>query len=106
MLDHRTREGVAGRLELVLVDRGVTAAAARTAVVPAGRLAGVLWAIALVIEVRSILLLNGASGDGQATAVGVLLIVSLLTANIARRLTASMHDRRARAVLTAAPATT
>ncbi|HEY8717654.1 ABC transporter permease [Pengzhenrongella sp.] len=71
-----------------------------------GRLAGVLWAIALVIEVRSILLLNGASGDGQATAVGVLLIVSLLTANIARRLTASMHDRRARAVLTAAPATT
>lgn len=30
MLEHLTRQGVAGRLELVLVDRGVTAAAART----------------------------------------------------------------------------
>ncbi len=29
MLEHLTRQGVAGRLELVLVDRGVTAAAAR-----------------------------------------------------------------------------
>ena len=28
--EHLTRQGVAGRLELVLVDRGVTAAAART----------------------------------------------------------------------------
>ena len=30
MLEHLTRQGVAGRLELVLADRGVTAAAART----------------------------------------------------------------------------
>ena len=30
MLEHLTRQGVTGRLELVLVDRGVTAAAART----------------------------------------------------------------------------
>jgi len=30
MLEHLTRQGVPGRLELVLVDRGVTAAAART----------------------------------------------------------------------------
>ena len=30
MLRHLTEQGVAGRLELVLVDRGVTAAAART----------------------------------------------------------------------------
>jgi hypothetical protein len=29
MLEHPTQQGVAGRLELVLVDRGVTAAAAR-----------------------------------------------------------------------------
>lgn len=29
MLEHLTQQGVAGRLELVLVDRGVTAAAAR-----------------------------------------------------------------------------
>ena len=29
MLEHLTRQGVTGRLELVLVDRGVTAAAAR-----------------------------------------------------------------------------
>ena len=30
MLEHLTRQGVTGRLELVLVDRGVTGAAART----------------------------------------------------------------------------
>jgi hypothetical protein len=30
MLGHLNRQGVTGRLELVLVDRGVTAAAART----------------------------------------------------------------------------
>lgn len=30
MLEHLTRQGVTDRLELVLVDRGVTAAAART----------------------------------------------------------------------------
>src|SRR6476661_403339 len=30
MLERPTRQGVSGRLELVLVDRGVTAAAART----------------------------------------------------------------------------
>jgi len=30
MLEHLTQQGVTGRLELVLVDRGVTAAAART----------------------------------------------------------------------------
>jgi putative transposase len=30
MLEHLTRQGVTGRLELVLVDRGVTAGAART----------------------------------------------------------------------------
>lgn len=30
MLEHLSRQGVTGRLELVLVDRGVTAAAART----------------------------------------------------------------------------
>jgi len=30
MLDHLTRQGVTDRLELVLVDRGVTPAAART----------------------------------------------------------------------------
>ena len=29
MLEHLTRQGVTGRLELVLVDRGVTAAGAR-----------------------------------------------------------------------------
>jgi hypothetical protein len=30
MLEHLTRQAVTGRLELVLVDRGVTASAART----------------------------------------------------------------------------
>lgn len=62
-----------------------------------GRLAGVIWAIALVIGLRSLLLLNGASGDGQATAVGILLIASLLAANISRRVSKSVRDRRAKA---------
>lgn len=64
-----------------------------------GRMAGVFWAIALVVGLRSILLLNGASGDGQATAVGVLLIASLLVASIVRGLSASMRSRRTRAPL-------
>jgi rhamnose transport system permease protein len=62
-----------------------------------GRMAGVFWAIALVIGLRSVLLLNGASGDGQATAVGILLIGSLLTANIVRRISASVRERHYRA---------
>lgn len=66
-----------------------------------GRMAGVFWAIGLVIGLRSLLLLNGASGDGQATAVGILLIGSLLAANIARRISATLRDRRSRAPLDA-----
>lgn len=62
-----------------------------------GRMAGVFWAIALVIGLRSLLLLNGASGDGQATAVGILLIASLLAANIAGKVSRSLHDRRSKA---------
>jgi rhamnose transport system permease protein len=71
-----------------------------------GRMTGVFWATALVIGLRSLLLLNGASGDAQATAVGILLIASLLTANILRRTSAALRDRRARAeVVGAARAT-
>jgi rhamnose transport system permease protein len=62
-----------------------------------GRMTGVFWAIALVIGLRSLLLLNGASGDAQATAVGILLIASLLAANILRKTSAAVRDRRARA---------
>lgn len=61
-----------------------------------GRMAGVYWAIGLVIGLRSLLLLNGASGDGQATAVGVLLIASLLAANIVGRITKRLGDERLR----------
>lgn len=68
-----------------------------------GRLVGVLWAIALVIGLRSILLLNGASGDGQATAIGVLLIGSLLAANVVRRTSARLGDRKNRLEILRAP---
>lgn len=61
-----------------------------------GRLSGVIWALALVVGLRSLLLLNGASGDSQATAVGILLISSLLTANVIRRLSGSVREKRAR----------
>ena len=61
-----------------------------------GNMAGVYWAIALVVGLRSLLLLNGASGDGQATAVGVLLIVSLLAANIVSRVNKRVADGRLR----------
>ena len=59
-----------------------------------GRLAGLFWAIALVIGLRSLLLLNGASGDGQATAVGILLIGSLLSANVVRSVSARSREGR------------
>lgn len=62
----------------------------------AGKMSGVYWAIALVIGLRSLLLLNGASGDGQATAVGILLIVSLLAANIVGRIRARISTTRDR----------
>ena len=62
----------------------------------AGRLSGLIWAVALVVIVRSILLLNGASGDAQATAIGLLLILSLLTSNLVRRYTAARGQRHAR----------
>ncbi|HAM28236.1 MAG TPA: ABC transporter permease [Microbacteriaceae bacterium] len=68
-----------------------------------GRMAGIFWAIALVIGLRSILLLNGASGDGQATAVGILLIGSLLAANLARRASMRFRDRRTRLEITKTP---
>jgi rhamnose transport system permease protein len=64
-----------------------------------GRMAGIFWAIALVIGLRSVLLLNGASGDGQATAIGILLIGSLLAANLVRRASARVRDRHNRAEL-------
>ena len=66
-------------------------------------MAGIFWAIALVIGLRSILLLNGASGDGQATAVGILLIGSLLAANLARRASMRFRDRRTRLEITKTP---
>lgn len=61
-----------------------------------GRLTGVCLALLLVTALRSMLLLQGASGYTQGTAVGLLLIVSLLTTNVVRRLSQARAARRLR----------
>lgn len=62
-----------------------------------GRITGVVLAVFLVAGLRSYLLLRGASGYTQGTAVGVLLIASLLATNIVRRTSQAMAARRFRA---------
>ncbi len=51
-----------------------------------GRMSGVVWALVLLIALRSALQLHNASAYAQGTAVGVLLIVSLLLSNLAQRI--------------------
>ena len=46
-----------------------------------GNIAGVVWALGLISIVRNVMGLNGAGGDAQGTAVGLILIVSLLLSN-------------------------
>lgn len=67
-----------------------------------GRLSGVLWALLLVILLRQTLLLGGQGQYAQGTAVGLLLIGSLLLANISQRIGAWFTDRRLRAEARAA----
>jgi rhamnose transport system permease protein len=63
-----------------------------------GKVSGLLWALILVVVLESILLLDGATGNGQSTAVGILLIGSLLVANIVRRLSLARRDKRNRVI--------
>jgi len=49
-------------------------------------MSGVVWALVLLIALRSALQLHNASAYAQGTAVGVLLIVSLLLSNLAQRI--------------------
>jgi rhamnose transport system permease protein len=59
-----------------------------------GRIDGVCWAIVLIALVRDILGLLQIGGDAQGTVVGLLLIVSILVANLARRVSRELESRR------------
>jgi len=61
-----------------------------------GSLIGVCLALLLVTALRSVLLLEGAGGYTQGTVVGLLLIVSLLMTNVARRMSQAFASRRLR----------
>lgn len=51
-----------------------------------GRIAGVAWALALVAVLRNVLGLENIGGDAQTTAIGSLLIVSLIAADLVNRI--------------------
>lgn len=59
-----------------------------------GRMSGVVWALILVIALRSALQLHNVSAYAQGTAVGVLLIFSLLLSNIGHGLSDRLSRRR------------
>ncbi|MEO5833855.1 MAG: ABC transporter permease [Nakamurella sp.] len=61
-----------------------------------GRMTGVYWALLLIMTLRSILQLQGAGGYTQNTAVGLLLIGSLLLTNIVTQASRSLVMRRAK----------
>jgi rhamnose transport system permease protein len=61
-----------------------------------GKLSGVIWALVVVIAVRSTLQLRNFGAYGQAAIVGLILIFSLLLANLGRRHSAARATRRAR----------
>lgn len=61
-----------------------------------GRMTGVYWALLLIMSLRSILQLVGAGGYTQNTAVGLLLILSLLLTNIVGRASAAIALRKAK----------
>lgn len=61
-----------------------------------GRISGVIWALVLLICLRDGLQLHNVSAYAQGTAVGVLLIGSLLASNLARRASAALARRRRR----------
>lgn len=59
-----------------------------------GRMTGVLWALILLIALRSALQLHNFAAYQQGTAVGILLIFSLLISNTARATVANLRTRR------------
>ena len=59
-----------------------------------GRMTGVLWALTLLIALRSALQLHNVAAYQQGTAVGLLLIFSLLISNISRSLLATLRNRK------------
>lgn len=61
-----------------------------------GRMSGVVWALALLISLRSVLQLHNVSGYSQGTAVGVLLMTSLMASNAAVAMSAALKGRRQR----------
>lgn len=68
----------------------------------AGRMTGVLWSLLLIVMLRQTLLLQGQGQYAQGLAVGLLLIGSLLLANVSQRVGAWLNDRRLRAAAQAA----
>lgn len=60
-----------------------------------GRMSGVLWALIVVIVMRSMLQLSNVAAYEQAAAVGVVLIVSLLAANVVTKISEVRAGRRA-----------
>lgn len=67
-----------------------------------GRMSGVLWSFLLIAMLRQTLLLHGMGQYEQGLAVGLLLIGSLLLANISQRVGAWYTSRRLRAAVRAA----
>lgn len=63
-----------------------------------GRISGVIWALVIVIAVRSMLQLQNVGAYGQAAVVGFILIASLLLANIGIRFSTARAARRSRAL--------
>jgi rhamnose transport system permease protein len=61
-----------------------------------GRVSGVIWALILLVGLRSALQLHNVSAYAQGTAVGLLLIVSLLVSNLARQTARTLGDRKRR----------
>jgi rhamnose transport system permease protein len=59
-------------------------------------MSGVIWSVLLVITLRSALQLHNVSAYEQGTAIGVLLIASLLLSNIAHTVSRAVEARRAR----------
>lgn len=59
-----------------------------------GRMTGVLWALVLLITLRSALQLHNVAAYAQGTAVGILLIFSLLISNMVRLAAAAIGRQR------------
>jgi rhamnose transport system permease protein len=63
-----------------------------------GKMSGVLWAIVVIVTVRSMLQLQNYGAYGQAAVVGLILIASLLLGNLALKASAVRATRRMRAI--------